>query len=1115
MGRPPPAPSKASANVFSARQATSASASAALSGAPEVEVQQPKPCSRGPCRHIPSANADLEGGVDKPATGTTTLKTSAAIDAIDCNGQGQWTLSAALRGAIARSQTAVADPAGGFVFRPAVETPISLVPKGVRRATGSVSSSRPSSAPTLAAVSPTSSESGREDREGNLLPRIAWVSEDISENDAADVTGDPDLLDMATKIRRDLLAMKLETPVDPEGIPTECAHGRTEDPGEGHPDRLAWILGAHGPEPKQHTADFKTEDARKSIYELERDVADGAKRAEAYKQELEEYVDALRAKTFVTEEPGTKGGTQTEEPLVIMPPPADMDDVVDLTAQAHVARKRRKVESQRILKGPCRTRPGPTNMSDESLVRGWSVPDFLEKYFSDEKAFGQVPIKAIKREEEMALGGPSDENSIAKGFRQIAKLDGVLASREASATAKQKISRLEREVARERFLKEAKEIEKKKDNLVQVLKERGLIQQAKIRPDPVQNQNASQSTPARSSASSIPSKSPSLGQICPVVAVPTSVIAFESNSSVAIWDGWTSTALEDDALSPVENTLVLPAERNGGIEFTSAENLLEQAELETDTCTFVLTSETGGLPLERRNLATTGPRRKVTLETVLEEHSGEGGEGCDYGEAALPSGFDLIYGADASTLDALQRIDEKLRDFVPESEWEEKSMMTLHSLTDCASDADRATSQSSNRGFRSVWSQSKASTDSKQLSLPGDDALREHMEERESRKALASVDDRLQELQSLPPPCGNENVDDATIHSLLLQAKQESVALALSDKVLALTGGELALSGLTGSNHGDTPAVMDVVLPEEAPMRRAQEILNRLAFSQTQEEESFQEAEAVFRNLEAEVEAFDGTRKVATPNEVPGEESPDPIRNMASVAKRLNSIALEVAAIANKPGMDEADIEKLRQYSFMSGVKSEVCAVADADPTDGSTVVVDDDLDFDLDMDIGVSVAESALRKSENDTGQRGFQVHSPNANGRSDSHFVPTLVSAGADDDFSDVSSGMSDVAEARLPEEPNLLRSDKSDYSSAVTPPLAQGARSSGSMKGADSSSTATPSTPLGAPLSETPSSELMKALEIKLPKGDGRWSDQELLNVVRAMDAHFGDQLPSEFS
>jgi len=42
--------------------------------------------------------------------------------------------------------------------------------------------------------------------------------------------------------------------------------------------------------------------------------------------------------------------------------------------------------------------------------------------------------------------------------------------------------------------------------------------------------------------------------------------------------------------------------------------------------------------------------------------------------------------------------------------------------------------------------------------------------------------------------------------------------------------------------------------------------------------------------------------------------------------------------------------------------------------------------------------------------------------------------------------------------------------------------------------------------------PSAELLRALDIDLPSGEGQWDDAELERVVRAMDEHYGDVPPA---
>jgi len=910
-----------------------------------------------------------------------------------------------------------------FIFRPRVEVPPTPLPRGTHRqwlrpgsSSGnsrastpnlsfSGSLSRPGTASAIPAVE--GSASFDEAEPPPAIPRIAW-----SEGGARGglETSGAEVLDLATQLRRDLLAFRLSEGTDEAGDASAAAGGGGGGGGTANaagPDQR-WLL--------------RTPDAQKSFEDMERSLAKANQRTESSRRELSQYLDELQARTFrpPPAEPGAEAAS--EEPLVSIP--ADFDDVVDLNAQIAGSHRR------------ALPAPGDASGSGGGASVGFKLPSFLEKYFLEDKAVEQLPHRQLQDKEEKAKGG--EETELQRGLRQIARLDGLLAKREAAGNARVKAAKVEFEAAKDRIQRHEDDLRQQKIATLQKLKEKGLMKSNSSAP----RDKSSASTSASSAASGRSGAAENHTKLA-VVELPRSPMAA---GAIVEWSGWTSTADPEEISAPA--SLEAPDEPP-----TPARGPAEHPD-EPDTGTFLLTSMTGhlgDLAAPRRQQAARAaaeaarrasghtpssssrpsPEVSLALATIKETEKDGADEATlvsiDEGEEELEALPEFAVGsehpyADNESLEALRRIDERLQKLVPESEWEAKSI----------SSAPRGSTADGSRP-RSVWSSHGVPA------LPGEPELRERAELREASVALQAIDNRLSELQlehSKPPE--SRPPDPKSLRKLLLQAAQETAPLDSRDKVMALTmhsfngtadGSVLNSGSLAGEHSALVPVTAPHArLPDSVPLKQARQVLDRLAGYNQEWEEANREADSAWQSLEHEVRILEETAATGEPPGGPartlaiadGGEEPQ-IRGADSAAEiagalgpfseRLSELGAEVAALAEGDGPSAELAAKLREGGPLEAARPGVALSAMGLPVLSSATVQDDD-----------------------------------------------------EDEDFGGISDG-----------EPTEL-------------------------------TFAAPSS-----ISGGPSADLLRALEIQLPAEEGPWDDAELERVVRAMDAHYGDEPP----
>lgn len=655
-------------------------------------------------------------------------------------------------------------------------------------------------------------------------PRIAWTEGTVEEGGLPG----PGVLDLAEQLRRELLAFRVE-----EG---------TDDGREAPGGRLT------------------TPDARQSFEDMEKSLAKASKRVESSRLELGGYLDDLQAKVF--HPPMEADSDAADEPLVALP--ADFDDVVDLNAQITSAQRRGASSS------------GEATPGGAKADSGFKLPSFLEKYFFEDKAVEQLPHRQLEDQEEQEKGG--EETELQRGLRQIARLDGLLAKREAAGNARLKAAKAEFEATKGKLLSQVEEAKKNRALVLQKLREKGLIKGgAKDR------SSLSTPTTTASSASSARGGTPESCCKLSLVEVPQKPLQDQA-SAVVEWTGWTSSAFAEEPQPEAA-----PAE----LKPPSSPAVGEQPE-DHDTGTFLLTAMTGhlgSLSAKRQpEVAKAHVEAVLALATIKEgekdvpdaSHVTVADAEEEEDEAPLPLPEPSPY-ADLESLEALRQIDERLQRLVPEAEWEAKSISSLPRTADGSSQP------------RSLWSSHGVPDAAAPLALPGEPELRERAAQRGASDALQAIEDRLGELRlehSRPPE--SRPPDPEKLRKLLMEAAREAEPMDCEAKVKALTGVAVSDGALM---PWTAPRVR---LPDSAPLKEARQALHRLSGYAFDFQEAEREADNCWHELESEVQAFENATASAASHESSLQPSATPQEGgqLDPFASKLLHLEQELAALA-------------------------------------------------------------------------------------------------------------------------------------------------------------------------------------------------------------------------
>jgi hypothetical protein len=882
------------------------------------------------------------------------------------------------------------------------------------------------------------------------MPRVAWPDADDSEN----ATEDSSVAEMALQIRRDLLERRiLGTSEEPavhkeDGIEAASTEAKGQiKTSESTNAGTAWVP--------------RTDDARSAIEGTDKTLMEAFVKAEARRKELTSFMEDLRKRTFedptglgaadtASRETGSSGhGSKNKELLVSLP--ADFEDLVDLNAQLSGQRREKAAQRKRAAaaasnakasdkqasasaKASARSRsmpqlgrgisteagkPAVKDVQDEGQEAATEagerlrVPAFLEKYFREDKALEQLPHKRLEKEEEEAerVRLPDEESDLQQCLRQIGRLDGLLLKREAAGSARLQASKLDLDAAKEKLSREADNINEQKIQVLQRLKERGLVSAAS---SAARSGRSSRSECSTVEPSGTPTSSRSLattdgGELPSSRSRATNFVRqVEEAPAISDWSGWTSTAAvsSDAAVNAVSHQLV--AARGVEPEHGAPPTNVTDA----DTSTFELTSGSF-LQTPQKSRGGGSDRHKASsgLPTVDEDDTPAPGEGVDDAipEENVEALADEPYVEDLEAIDALKRIDEQLQKLVPEQEWEAKSICSLPSRQS-ASAAGDSVSQTA----RSVWSRASGG-----VSVPGDPVLCEQFERRESELALVSIDNRLNEiLCSEASP--QEPPNSKQLKQLLLQAAQDTAVPDAESRVLALTGtaplrleedaeappapeAALALEG--GGAGSDSNALVQVPDPGNDQLNtgllsKARQILNRLENEDGDWVDAFGEAQSSLNLLEEDLRHLESGRSPSRPGSSAAiadgnpeieaaAEAPDSVPSLAPFAGRLEELQSEVASVLERRGPDEDLISRIRRQLQEESENEKVLQESAVLPTLGAAGTAMSDLgleqeDFELDSDVnnGEFEAWNNIREGPNMELLKALDVELPAQDG-------------------------------------------------------------------------------------------------------------------------------------
>jgi len=799
------------------------------------------------------------------------------------------------------------------------------------------------------------------------FPRIAWsaggggeAGEEKSEGSAWTAEGPmaapmatSDILDVAMQIRRDLLAFRISS----EYQATEAGDG------EGIRNNNSSTNGGSGDDANSFNemrSILRTPDGCKSLRDMENSLAQAGQRAEARRRELGSYLVDLQSRTFAPPD------AADEEPLVVLP--GDFDDAVDMNTQHATLQRRQGAWSGKQGRGGgaggsgglgrrgvssgldlgmaenCMTEHGGSSSSTSSAGGGggsgggFQLPDFLDKYFDDDKAAEQLPHKQLEDMEVKAKGGA--ESELQKALRQVAKLDGLLAKREALGAARVQAAHQEFEQHKAKLQREAEMTEDTKRLVLQRLKQRGLL-----------HGSAGSSRASSKSTSLVSSTRASItdGGSCTTrpsrLEASVTMVALATTSApraaLADWSGWTSTASAEEQqsqLGTIESTTPRPPTEGGFSDrpATADSSVAEAAEDEADIHTFLLTSMTTSAEdlfstpfswqasaASRSNAVIdsfaaaqgpTGAQRmassreslaELALATIDEDSEDLVALDKEVEEALMHDGENEDPYTSPESLEALRSIDERLQRIVPESEWEAKSISSLPSGSVAGS-----MSNSADGSQRSRRPGSKAA-------LPGELVLREQAESSDLAAQLRQVDQQIDQLRLQAEEAVPATLDRQVVQDLLLQAAQETTPLDSAEKVLAALAD---CRSRPGSRHGKHSGQLIPVLQDAGPLEQAHQILRAISDYDREHELTARDTELCIEQLEADVRNLE-EEAVPTVDSVVGDNatspvtrsptrtdgdaanatndsSPEQLLALRPVAEQLEALSVQAAAMA-------------------------------------------------------------------------------------------------------------------------------------------------------------------------------------------------------------------------
>ncbi|CAE7208046.1 unnamed protein product [Symbiodinium pilosum] len=237
---------------------------------------------------------------------------------------------------------------------------------------------------------------------------------------------------------------------------------------------------------------------------------------------------------------------------------------------------------------------------------------------------------------------------------------------------------------------------------------------------------------------------------------------------------------------------------------------------------------------------------------------------------------------DPYNLEAILAIDDKLAQLIPESEWEAKSIRSLRAGSEISAGHSQF---------------SKPSVQSSALScsaLPGEQVLREQYEDRENRKALHAIDDRISQLQDEMRRRASEQLQPDQLQQLLLQAAAAQPVPGVDDKVLSLQAGALDVLAQRQPQHPQN------ALEAAGPLSKAREILARLEQSKDDLDDAVAEATSSRMQVEDSVRELEeqSSANPMTDMEDVAHVEDDRLAEMTTWATKLEDLAKEASDVA-------------------------------------------------------------------------------------------------------------------------------------------------------------------------------------------------------------------------
>lgn len=679
--------------------------------------------------------------------------------------------------------------------------------------------------------------------------RFGWVVQSTEEEDS-------EVPEFETEMRRELLACHLM------GRQEEASTVAIAETG----DHEAGIQGLRAVGDVEHWA-VASSMAQKTLEDVELSLIEAAKRAEMQRFELNNFLKELQARTFKVNLDSTELTEKTadvprvkEESLVSLPP--DFDDIVDLNVQFAVSKRRQqrqgnscKIDSSNCSKSRCCTKGADNNLETDGLI----PPSFLQKYFSEGMAIEELPhLQSEAKIEKWGEQTRTDEAELLQNMRQIARLDDILAACETAGKARVQAGLAELEATKARLKKDKEQQQKSKFAVLQAIKD-------------LRQQNA------------FPSKCSSLHGQSAVASAKRSTSIISSSATVLSvskpgmelvdWSAWSSTASVEVATVPRQGTLCVDDKNE------DSHVVEEFGEEEDDMGTFALTCVATQQPLSATFRKCASPQRThtrsaggvagaVTMSDLPAVHESLDDKVDSVVILEVEPHEDHPFLVEESVCEPLHRIDERLRELVPENEWEFKSILSFNFYPgeiSCTSRSARSPQGNSTSGSSTPW---------------------EKIDLKTAEMTLGGINDRTHDI------CAADEMDVPTSQFLKPRVLQKLLLEAARDTKMNNTERKAPLSCPCSA------------FAENTCLLEAKNILKDIAATCRANDAAFEDDQLSVRKFELDISNFQSNVAVAL--------SPKRQSSLATdgLASRLEELGKEALSIAERGKPREEMIQK-------------------------------------------------------------------------------------------------------------------------------------------------------------------------------------------------------------